>query len=234
VKLNKIYNMDCLEGLKRLEDESVDLIVTDPPYNINLKPPRKLTKSIINDNLKTHQFSKFLNSIFKELYRCLKNDVFLLSFVGWSTIPEFRKVLDKYFELKSMPIWVKNNFGIGHYTRPQYEPLLLYFKGNPNPLKKPISDVWFFDKVLKPIHSCQKPEKLIEFIINNFSKRRNLILDPFMGSGTTAVACLKTQRNFIGFEISKEYCDIAEARLKPWREQTRIGIFEESKEDETK
>jgi site-specific DNA-methyltransferase (adenine-specific) len=63
---------------------------------------------------------------------------------------------------------------------------------------------------------------LVSKIILNFSKKGDLILDPFMGSGTTAKMALKNQRNFIGFELSQEYCDIAEKRIEPWKEQTRL------------
>ena len=196
-----------------IPDNSVDLIVTDPPYGINLIPQRRITKSIKNDNMDNFSFEVFLNDIFYKINRILKNDSFLIVFIGWPTIPTFRKILDKYFILKSMPIWVKNNWGIGYYTRPQYEPCFLYFKGNPKPLNNPVSDVWKFNRVYKPIHSCEKPINLMKFIIKNFTIENNIILDPFMGSGTTAVACKQLDRDFIGFEISQEYVDIANKRL---------------------
>ncbi|MFW6246662.1 MAG: DNA-methyltransferase [bacterium] len=214
IKLNNIYCMDCLEGMKNLEDNSVDCVITDPPYNINLKPQRRINKSIDNDNLSNKEFKTMLNGWFQQIDRVLKNDSFLIIFVGWSTIPDFREVLDKYFFLKSMPIWVKNNFGIGYYTRPQYEPLMLYLKGKPPVLKNPISDVMKFNKVLKPVHSCEKPVMLIKHLVNSFSKKNEIVLDPFMGSGTTAVAAKELGRNFIGFELDDEYCKIAEERIK--------------------
>jgi len=215
--------MDCLEGMKLLDDNSVDMVLTDPPYNINLIPQRGLTNPIENDNLNKEDFITLLNSCATEFKRILKQNTFFLTFCGWPTIPEYRQTFDKQFELKSMPIWIKNNFGIGYYTRPQYEPCLLYLNGNPSPLEKPISDVWKFNKVLKPIHSCEKPINLIQHIIRHFSKEGNLILDPFMGSGTTAIAALQTNRKFIGFEIDEKYCEIATKRIKPWLEQTRLS-----------
>lgn len=214
-ELNKIYCMDCLEGLKRLPNNSIDLVVTDPPYNINLVPQRGITKSIENDNLTDEDFELFLEDIFKEIKRIMKEDTFIICFTGWSTIPSFRKVLDGLFTLKAMPVWVKNNFGIGYYTRPQYEHCFLYLNGRPKPLKNPISDVWHFDRVLKPVHSCEKPKELIRYIIKSFSNNeKDIVLDPFMGSGTTAVACKQLDRNFIGFELSQEYVDIANKRLE--------------------
>lgn len=214
MEVNKIYNMDCLEGMKQLEDNSIDCIITDPPYNIDLVPQRGLTDSIINDNMSELDFEKFLDDIFKQVNRVLKDDSFLIIFTGWSTIPSFRNVLDKYFDLKSMPVWIKNNFGIGYYTRPQYEPCFLYLKGKPKPLEKPVSDVWKFNKVLNLKHSCEKPIALMRFIVKNFTKENNLVLDLFMGSGTTAVACKQLNRRFIGFELEKKYVDIANKRLQ--------------------
>lgn len=214
IQINKIHCMDALDGLKQIPDESIDLIITDPPYNINLKPQRGKTKSILNDNLSEKDFSFFLNNIFIEIHRVLKKDAFVFVFVGWSTIPIFRNVLDNKFNLKSMPIWVKNNFGIGYYTRPQYEPILFYIKGKKKKLKKPVSDVFKFKKVHRPIHSCEKPVALIEHILKHFSENNDVVLDPFMGSGTTAVACKKNGRNYIGFELEQKYVDIANKRLE--------------------
>ena len=214
IELNKIHCMDCLEGMKLMPDNSVDSIITDPPYNINFKPQRGLTDSIENDNMEKEDFKFFLMNIFKEVDRVLKDNSFLIIFSGWSTIPLFRIILDELFILKSMPVWVKNNFGIGYYTRPQYEPCFLYFKGNPKPLIKPISDVWFFNRLLKLKHSCQKPEKLMRFIVKTFTKENDLILDPFIGSGTTAVACKQLNRKYIGFELDPEYVNIANKRLE--------------------
>jgi site-specific DNA-methyltransferase (adenine-specific) len=208
--------------MKEMEDNSVDLVLTDPPYNINLQPQREITKPIMNDNLDEVEFIKFISDFGLESKRILKNDTFFICFCGWPTIPEFRSALDKLFYLKSMPIWVKNNFGIGYYTRPQYEPCLLYFNGKPKILKHPISDVWHFDKLQNPLHSCQKPCEMIEFILKSFTEEGQTIFDPFLGSGTTAVACINTGRNFIGIEKDADYFEIAQRRIKNALEQARL------------
>jgi DNA modification methylase len=221
---NIIHHGDCLEGIKLLPDQSIDCIVTDPPYNINLVPQRRNTLSIENDNMDTVSFEKWLTEIAQNLERVLKKDSFLITFCGWPTIPSFRKVFDSYFTLKSMPIWVKNIWGIGYYTRPQYEPMLLYMKGKPGILENPISDVMRFDRIQAPIHSCEKPIKLIRHIVKAFSKEKDIICDPFIGSGTTALACKQLGRDYIGFEINKSYISIAQKRLQQenltgWLEQ---------------
>jgi len=225
LELNKIYNMDCLEGLKQLEDNSIDCIITDPPYNINLNPPRKKTKSINNDNFSREDFIIQLDLWFKEMDRVLKNNSFLIVFVGWSSIPEFRVVLDKYFILKSMPIWIKNNFGIGYYTRPQYEPMFLYMKGKPNPLKKPISDVMRYNKIPNPVHSCEKPLPLMRYLVKNFSEDDDIILDCFAGSGSTLIASKELGRSFIGFEVNNEYYNICTEKLKKYNNKSMKNYF---------
>jgi site-specific DNA-methyltransferase (adenine-specific) len=96
--------------MKQIPDKSIDLVLTDPPYNINLKPQRQKTQAIENDNMTQEDFIEFIDNYFRECDRILKDDTFIITFLGRPTIPEFRSVCDKYFTLKSMPIWVKNNF----------------------------------------------------------------------------------------------------------------------------
>ena len=214
LELNQIYNMDCIEGMELIDDNSIDLIVTDPPYNINFKPQRGTHDVIMNDNLGSEEFCIFLYNYFKECYRIMKQDTVLISFMGWSTVCEFRDaIIESGFEIKSMPIWIKNNFGIGYYTRPQYEPMYLCFKGTPEKPEKAISDVIRCDKVYKTIHSCQKPEELIGKLIKTFSKAGSIVFDGFIGSGTTAVAARKLNRQYLGFELDKECYDIAQDRI---------------------
>jgi site-specific DNA-methyltransferase (adenine-specific) len=230
LEINQIHNIDCLEGLKQIPDNSVDFILTDPPYNINLNPQRDITDKIQNDNFIDIEFIAWFVPIVKELNRVLKDNSFIIMFCGWSTIPLFRNILDNYWKLKSMPIWVKNNYGIGYYTRPKYEPCLLYFKGEPKPLDKPISDVWEFDKVLNPKHSCEKPVKLMRYIINSFSKEGDVILDPFAGLGSVCIASKQSRRQYLGFEIDSNYVEIAQKRLSqkvlfPLAEQQEGGAI---------
>jgi DNA modification methylase len=218
--LGVLYKGDCLEILPLID--KVDLVLTDPPYNIDLQPQRKKTDAIQNDCMSKDDFISFISYYFKKCNSILKDDSFLFSFLGWPTIPEFRTVLDKLFTLKSMPIWVKNNFGIGYYTRPQYEPCLFYLKGKPKVLKNPISDVWRIKKVQNPIHSCQKPVALYELIIDNFSKKGDIVFDGFFGVGGLAIACEKLGRRWIGIEISEKYCEIAKQRIKAESDQFKM------------
>ena len=221
--LNVIYNEDCIgeNGMKRLPDNSVDLILTDPPYNIAFKAQRKEVNNkardgILNDNMSNKEFKEWLSLICKELDRVLKDNSYIFMFCGWSTICQFQPVLEKYWRVKALNIWEKNNFGIGYYIRPQYEPFFMCLKGKPPKPEKAHSDIWKYEKVYQPEHTCQKPVTLLSDIISIYGNTEQIIitvLDPFMGSGSTAVASLKLRNNFIGFEIDEEYYNMALKRI---------------------
>lgn len=221
LELNKIHLGDCLELMKQIPDKSIDLVLTDPPYNINLKPQRGLTDAIENDNMSKDDFIIFLDRYFSECNRILKDDTFIISFLGRPTIPEFRSVCDKYFELKSMPIRVKNNFWIGYYTRPQYEPMLLYLKWKPPVLEKPISDVIKEDKIQSPVHSCEKPVNLYRYLLDNFSKKWDIVFEWFGWVCGLAQACKQLDRQYIICELEEKYVDIANKRLQ----YTQVALF---------
>lgn len=222
LEINKVHCWDCLELMKQIPDKSVDLVLTDPPYNINLQPQRWKTEAIQNDNMDSAEFEGFLDKYFKECERILKDDSFLITFLWWSTIPEFRKILDKYLTLKSMPIRVKNNFGIWYYTRPQYEPMLLYLKWKPKVLENPISDVIKADKVLAPIHSCEKPTALYRKLIHTFLRGGGwIVFDWFWWSWGVFVASKELNCDFIWIEIEQKYVDMANQRLN----QTNVSLF---------
>ena len=226
MELNKIYQGDCLELLRELPANSVDLVLTDPPYNIDLQPQRKKTKAILNDSMDELEFISFLYPIAKELDRVLKEDSFAIIFTGWSTSHLFKRIFEPFWEFKSMPVWVKNNFGIGYYTRPQYEPCMLFMKGKPAVLKNPVSDVWRFNKVLKPNHSCEKPLELMKFIVNNFTEEGQTVIDPFLGVGNSLVACKQLGRRYIGFELDEGYFEESSKRLRNTMEQQKLNLLE--------
>lgn len=235
IEINNIYNKDCLELMQEMLecgfDGKVDFILTDPPYNIDFEPPRQDSGTkesrmkIQNDNMDDKDFYSFIEKVFSLCYKLLKDDSFLITFMGWSTIPILNKaVTEAGFTIKSMPIWVKECFGIGYYTRPQYEPMYLCFKGNPKPLENPISDVLQVARARNIIHSCQKPDKLLQILINTFSKEGDLVLDPFGGSFSTAKNCKKCGRNYISCEIDETLYNAGKENL--YKETNQISLFD--------
>ena len=223
IELNKIYNEDCLEGMKRIPDNIVDLVVTDPPYLIQYKTGYRKNKShkfcreIMNDSNRN-----LITYYLKECYRILKDNTAAYVFCSSKTVDFFRQeAISAGFILKNTIIWVKNNWTAGDLKAQygqQYEPILYLNKGRRTINGKRITDVWSFPRVASHslIHQNQKPVPLIEQCIDKSSKSGGVVFDGFMGSGTTAIACMNTNRNYIGFELDKEYYDLSIKRIKKY------------------
>lgn len=217
--LNNIYNMDCIEGMKQIDNESVDLIVTDPPYLVSYKTNRRKDKShefcsvIQNDDNPT-----LILDYIKECYRIMKPNTAMYMFCNHVKVDFFKQELEKYFNIKNMIIWVKSNHTVGdlhgQFGR-KYEIVFLVNKGRRLINGRRLTDVWEFRNVKRSEqhHQNQKPLELIKQCIEKHSNPGDLVFDGFMGVGTTAVACKQMGRNFLGFELEKRYCDIAEQRL---------------------
>lgn len=219
--MNKLYKGDCLEVMKTIPNESIDLIVTDPPYLINYKTNHRKNKNhdfcstIKNDN----NFDMIHNYI-NECYRILKDNTAMYMFCNCDRVDYFKQELEKVgFKIKNMIIWVKNNWTAGDLKAQfgkQYEILFLVNKGRCLFNGKRLTDVWFFNRVSgnKQLHQNQKPVDIIKQCIEKHSKENDVVFDGFMGSGTTGVACKHTNRKFIGIELDDNYFEIAKKRIE--------------------
>lgn len=207
VEINKIYCIDAIKGIKKLKDESVDLVLTDPPYGLS-------KKGISNDKDLRLYFE-----ILPECYRVLKKDAFFITFFSTKFIPEVFK--NNPFKYHWQIVLYCPNGGVRSsigYTK--FMSVFIFKKGNPK-IKKQNKDI-FVDspgRKVEPLegfinHPTPKPTKFIKEILEMFSKEKDLVLDPFIGSGSTALACKDLKRNFIGFEINKKYVELARKRLK--------------------
>tara|TARA_R100001224_G_scaffold49962_2_gene28825 strand:+ start:40 stop:1218 length:1179 start_codon:yes stop_codon:yes gene_type:complete len=201
---------------KLMNGNKADMVFTDPPYNIDFEPQRKTHKKILNDSMTTNEFNNFLNSFLTNTFKIQKKDTYSFIWCGWSTIKDFHVVLKNFYQIKSLNIWVKNNFGIGYYTRPKYEPFFLCLNGNPTKPKTAPADVWEYSKVNKTIHSCQKPIELIEDIFLTFNLQQ-IVFDPFGGSGSTLIAAERLKRQAFLMELDPKYCDVI---VKRWEDFT--------------
>jgi adenine-specific DNA-methyltransferase len=212
LELNKIHNIDCLEFMKTLPDKCIDLVVTDPPYGVSWKSNRRKVK---HELIKDDDNVDWVLPVFTEIYRVMKDDSVCFSFYGWPDADVFVSSWKKVGLVpKSHIVFKKNNMGLGWFTRGQHESGYLLTKGNPPKPQVAMSDVQDWIGTGNNLHPTQKPVDVIAKIIGSFSKEGDLVFDPFMGSATTAVASKMLKRNYIGCEISKEYCDIAESRIK--------------------
>ena len=218
--INKICCGDCLELLKNIPDESVDLVLTDPPYMIGYKTGyRKNKKHDFCSEIKNDNNPELISNVIKELHRTLKDNSAGYMFCSSDKIDFFKKEIEKYFKIKNIIIWVKNNWTAGDLSAQfgkQYEMIILFNKGRKKFNGKRITDVWYFNRISgkKQFHQNEKPLDLIKQAIEKHSIEKDIVLDPFSGSGTTAVAAKELERDFICMEISKKYCEIAEKRLE--------------------
>jgi len=204
--INTIQNIDCLEGFKKIPDRSIDLVLTDPPYGLN-------KQGIKND----HDLSLFY-SILPESHRVLKDNSFFITFFSTKFLP---------YIFKNNPFQYYWNFILycpnGRVMSPigftKYMSCVVFKKGNPKMVKR--SKDIFVDtpgKMVEPDegfinHPTPKPKTFIKEILNMFSKEGDIVLDPFIGSGSTAVACKILKRNYIGFDINNDYCKLSENRI---------------------
>ncbi len=249
----KINNTDCLSGLKKMEDCSIDLVITSPPYE-NLR------------DYKGYVFSfDYFKDVANKLLRCLKDGAVIIWVVADKTCngsesgESFRQALyfkEIGFKLWDTMIFAKFNPTPKNHRRyeQEFEYMFVFAKGKPkcfNPILIPCKfsgqkrtgtyrhnkkgqlkelntvgnvkdmkikgNVWFYTvgknctkTLLAHKHQAIFPDKLVEDHLITWSVEGNLVLDPFMGSGTVGRMCNKMNRGFIGFEISKEYCELAE------------------------
>lgn len=217
---DSVYLSDCLDGMRRMGGESVDLIVTDPPYLIDYATNYRKDKAhdfcrpIQNDHN-----PELIAEYMRECYRILKRDSAAYVFCSSKTLEIFKKYAQATgFTIKNTIIWVKNNWTAGDLKAQfgqQYEPVLLLNKGRAIFHGSRVTDVWEFPRVAGKVqlHQNQKPVELIQRCIEKHSLPGDLVFDGFMGSGTTAVAARQEGRRFIGFEIEPRYFWIIHNRL---------------------
>jgi len=239
--INTIQNVDCIEFMKELPDECIDLVITSPPYNAGDSRKnsfeRKKYSNDENDFMPKKEYHDWIINVLTQCLRIVRHHIFF-------NVAEIRGN-------KGITKLIQNRFW------ENYKDTFIWHKVNPNPsmndkaptrdyeyiycISKDRPDVSVFDhSVFHNVmghdnikltlylqsnatssigHNFGYPIKLPQYFVDNFSFESDLILDPFMGSGTTAIACLKTGRKFIGCEISGEYCDMANKRINDFLSQ---------------
>lgn len=211
--LNKIYNVDCLEFMKTLPDKCIDLVLTDPPYGMSFQSNhRKIKHAKIENDSNLDWLPNFVDGV----HRVLKDNTHAYFFCSFHNVDVFKQEIQKMFNVKNILIWCKNNTGMGDLFgdyAPQYEMCIYAQKGSRKLNGGRDSNLMYFDRTGNNFHPTEKPVEMMEFLIEKSSLEKDVVLDTFMGGGSTAIACKQTNRNFIGCELSKEYCDIAEKRL---------------------
>lgn len=247
--LNRIICGDCLEVMKSMPDNSVDLVVTSPPYNLKNstgngmkcgKGGKWSNAALIqgyatyDDCMPYEQYCQWQKDCLTEMFRLLKDDGAIFYNHKWRVqdgLIQDRREIVQDFPIRQIIIWRRKggiNFNAGYFL-PTYEVIYLIAKKHFKlaPKANRYGDVWEFTQEMNNSHPAPFPVALIDRIIS--STNAQIILDPFMGSGTTAVAAKGLGRNFIGIEISKEYCEIAEQRLLRNEIHSETSIFHQPK-----
>ena len=215
---SQIYLGNALDVLRMLPDNSIDLILSDPPYGINYlsrSHSLPLTKIEGDDD----DAYKLLDETLAIAYDKLKPDRHVYIFTNWQAFSGMAPIVKKYFKLKGALAWIKNNRTRGDLKGNygyQYEMVLYAHKGRRWLLGKRDSDVLQFDKVPTQAmqHPTEKPVALLKYLIEKSTLPGEVVLDPFMGSGSAGEAALASGRRFLGIEMEPTWFEVAKKRLR--------------------
>ncbi|AFH21488.1 adenine methyltransferase [environmental Halophage eHP-2] len=249
-----VYFEDCVQGMQdRLDDDSVDCVITDPPYGVNanlgssvtmshdeFEVDREMSKETVENDGLNDALQIFEDTV-KEITRIGKDDVHIYAFAVFRTYDKFRNILEKYgFKVQNCLVWVKNDstpirawtdekakyaynhefilFAVGD------SPSELQVNGDPDDVLKYPSGRYADEIDGVTDHPTQKPLAMISELVQNSTKKSDRILDPFMGSGTTAVAAIQNDRDYIGFEIDEDnYRSVIERRISEAKRQVNAN-----------
>ena len=244
MELNKIYNEDCLETMAKMPDNFVDLIITSPPYNKNYYTKnkkiqindicnfRKINYDSYDDNLHPKDYESWQIKILKECCRVLKDNGSIF-YNHMDILNNHNTIHPSFiynFPIKQILIWDRMNTPKldNNYFFPIYE-YVFWIKKTKKSKTKFIRKESAFKKSIirlspdiKNNHPAPFPLQLPNNFILSCTNKDDLIYDSFMGSGTTAISAIINDRSFIGSEVSKNYIEIANNRLKPYLTQTKL------------
>jgi modification methylase len=243
--LNKNICGDAIKVMRDIPDASVDLVVTSPPYNLKnstgngMKDGRggKWSKAALmngyedhHDNMPHDEYIAWQKECLREMLRITKEDGAVFYNHKWRVqggLLQDRQDIVGEFPVRQIIIWKRKggiNFNRGYFL-PTYE--VIYLIAKPKfrlaPKASSLGDIWEFGQELNNPHPAPFPVALIERIIG--STEAKIVLDPFMGSGTTAIAAINLNRNYIGIDLTKQYCEMADERIKNHFKQTKLAII---------
>lgn len=219
----KLLQGDCLELMKGLPDNSVDLVVTDPPYRLvkggctNKKEKDGIfcRENVTSGKLFKHNDLPF-SAWLPEVYRVLKTGTHCYIFINGRNLKGLQVAAeDAGFQFVNLLVWKKQNKTTNRYYMNQLEFVLLLRKGRARTINnRGTSNLLEVQNIIgKKAHPTEKPVELVQIFVENSSQPGETVLDPFMGVGGVGVACVNTGRNFIGMELDQGYFDIASKRI---------------------
>ncbi|HLH72101.1 MAG TPA: site-specific DNA-methyltransferase [Chloroflexota bacterium] len=223
----KIEQRDCLEFLNGLPDSSVDIIVTDPAYsgmNQHMRFGRGRIVGEYRSDDNPRWFREFHDDpityrhFLAECCRVLRpNRHLYVMFDSYSLLTLGALVRD-YFAVKSVIVWDKVKLGMGHYFRRRHEFVVFATKGARKLSRRDLPDVWRFRRIHPPRYPTQKPVELFEAMLAGSVEPGDVVCDPFVGSGSSAIAALRRRCRFVGCDISARAVSFCAERLSEFQE----------------
>lgn len=206
--LNSITLGDCCAVMQQFPDNSIDLVLTDPPYLVNYQSRDGRTiAGDVND--------AWLVPAFAEAYRVLRSGGFCISFYGWSKADRY---LAAWREAGFRPVGhlvlIKSYTSGSGFLQYRHEQAYLLAKGRVEFPLSPIGDVLSWKYTGNRLHPTQKPIRALVRLVRAFSQPNDIVLDPFCGSGSVPLAAKLSGRRYIGIELRHDYCAIAQQRLR--------------------
>lgn len=227
----RIEHSDCLDFLRSLPDESVDVITTDPAYsgmNQHMQFGHgRIVGHYKGNNGPNKWFEEFhddpdnYRSFLQECHRLLRNNRHIYIMFDSYSLLTLGPVVREVFDVKNLITWDKINLGMGHYFRRRHEYILFASKGKRKLLRRDIPDVWRIRRITRAGYPTQKPVEVFEAMLVGSTEPGFVVCDPFVGSGSAAIAALKRGCSFVGCDISEKALAFATDRIDTYR---TIGI----------
>ena len=209
---NEIVQGDCLTVLANLPSDSVDLVVTDPPYLANFRD--RLGRTLANDDK-----PGAVVGAYSQLYRVLKPNTFCVTFYGYPRLHHFvRAWTEAGFDTVGHMVWPKSYASSARFVSVQHESAYVLAKGRPaKPAIPPgsVQKTWRYTG--NRVHPTEKSVDVLRPLIEAYSRPGDLVLDPFSGSGSTSIAAVMVGRRYLGIELESRYCEYARQRLAELR-----------------
>ena len=218
-----VIQEDSINFLKSLPDESVDIIITDPAYSgMNQKMKfgngRIVGKYQKEGNGKWftefHDTKENYSAFLGECKRVLKKDSPIYIMFDSFSLLSLGSLVREYFDVKNIIVWDKVNLGMGHNFRRRHELIIYASKGKPKIASRSLPDIWQIKRITRAEYPTQKPVEIFEKMISASVGKGAIVCDPFIGSGSSAIASLKSGCYFIGSDVSPKACGITRNRIK--------------------
>lgn len=220
-----IFQDDAIKFLKKLPASSVDVIITDPAYSgmnqkLKLGSGKIIGKYIDAGKSHAKWFEEFhdteenYKTFLQECYRVLKNNRHIYIMFDSYSLLTLAPIIRDVFEVKNLLCWDKVNIGLGHYFRRRHELIMFASKGKRPLNSKNIPDVWKIKRVVGSKYPTQKPTEVFELMLKGSAEKDFVVCDPFLGSGSSAIAAIKTNCKFLGCDISEKSISFSKDRVE--------------------